>query len=141
MAQKIKLGARPKSFARTVTFPMIEGEEGCMEVQYRYRSRRELADLIDELQSAAQAQNEADIQAVKVKAEKNESIDPVKQKDVLEREVSLKVDYVMQIVDGWNLDEKLNRAAVEQLADEVPAAIGAIIETYRKAINEGRLGN
>jgi hypothetical protein len=141
MAQKIRLGARPKSFVRTITFPMIEGGEGCMELTFKYRSRKELAKLTDEVQAAAQAQHEADIAAIKAKAEKSESIEPLKQVDLLDRDVSLQVDYLMQVVEGWNLDEKFDRAAVEQLADEVPAAIGAAIEAYRKAINEGRLGN
>lgn len=141
MAQKIKLGGRPKSFARTITFAMVEGGEGCMEVQLAYRTRRELAKLTDEIQSAAQAQHDADIESIKAKSEKKESIDPLKQVDILDRDISLQVDYVMQVIEGWNLDEKFNRSAVEQLADEVPAAIAAVIETYRKAINEGRAGN
>jgi coenzyme F420-reducing hydrogenase alpha subunit len=141
MAQKIKLGNRPKSFARTITFAMVEGGEGCMELQFKYRSRKELAKLTDEVQSAAQAQHDADIESIKAKAEKKEPIEPLKQIDVLDRDISLQVDYLMQVVEGWNLDEKFDRAAVEQLADEVPAAISAAIETYRKAINEGRSGN
>jgi coenzyme F420-reducing hydrogenase alpha subunit len=141
MAQKIKLGARPKSFARTITFAMVEGGEGSMELVYRYRSRKELAKLTDEVQAAAQAQHDADMAALKAKAEKGETIEPLKQIDLLDRDVSLQVDYLMQVVEGWNLDEKFDRAAVEQLADEVPAAISVAIETYRKAINEGRLGN
>jgi hypothetical protein len=141
MAQRIKLGARPKSFVRTITFPMVEGGEGCMELTFKYRSRKELAKLTDEVQAAAQAQHEADIAAIKAKAAKNEPIEPLKQVDLLDRDMSLQVDYLMQVVEGWNLDEKFDRAAVEQLADEVPVAIAAAIETYRKAINEGRLGN
>jgi hypothetical protein len=141
MAQKIKLGNRPKSFARTITFAMLEGGEGRMEVTYKYRSRKELAKLTDEVQAAAQAQHEADIEAIKAKAEKKEPIEHLKQVDLLDRDISLQVDYLMQVVEGWDLDEKFDRSAVEQLADEVPAAITAAIETYRKAINEGRVGN
>jgi hypothetical protein len=120
---------------------MVEGGEGCMELTLKYRSRKELAKLTDEVQAAAQAQHEADIAAIKAKAAKNEPIEPLKQVDLLDRDMSLQVDYLMQVVEGWNLDEKFDRAAVEQLADEVPVAIAAAIETYRKAINEGRLGN
>lgn len=141
MAQKIKLGSRPKTFPRTVTFPMLEGGEGSIALQYRYRTRREMAELVDELQAANMAQAEADAAALKSRADKGEEIDKLKQTDFLEREMGLKVDYVLQIVDSWSLDEKLDRSSVEQLADEVPAAIGAIVEDYRKAINEGRLGN
>lgn len=142
MATKIKLGNRPKSFARTVTFAMIEGgEDGCMEVQLKYRTRKELAALTDEVQAAAQAQIDSDMDALKAKIEKKETVKALTQVDLLDRDMSLQVDYVMQVLTGWNLDEKLDRDAVEQLADEIPAAIAAIIEVYRTAINQGRLGN
>ncbi|MDN4052909.1 phage tail assembly chaperone [Massilia sp. YIM B02763] len=142
MAQKIKLGARPKSFTRLVAFPMIEGgEDGCIEVQFKYRTRKELAKLTDEVQGARQALHDADIEAIKAKADKNEPIDVFKQSDMIDRDISLTVDYLMQVMDGWNLDEKFDRRALEQLADEVPAALRAIVDTYRTAINEGRLGN
>jgi hypothetical protein len=141
MAQKIKLGSRPKSFARVIKFPMVEGGEGCMEVQYRYRTRSELASLTDEIQAAAKAQADSDFAAMKAKLDSGEMAETLKQADILDRDITLQVDYVMQAVDGWNLDEKFDRAAIEQLADELPAAISAIIENYRKAINEGRLGN
>lgn len=141
MASKIKLGNRPKSFSRTISFVMLEGGDGCMEVNYKYRTRTELAKLTDEIQSAAKAQADADVEAVKAKIEKKESIEPLKQIDLLDRDMSLQVDYIMQAVDGWNLDEKFDREAVEQLADELPAAIAALVDGYRRAINEGRLGN
>lgn len=141
MATKIKLGNRPKSFKRALTFGMVEGGDGSMEVQYKYRTRKELAQLTDEIQAAGRAQVEADHEALKAKIEKGETVTALTQADLLERDTSLQVDYIMQVVDGWNLDEKFDREAVEQLADEVPAAIAAIIETYRKAINEGRAGN
>lgn len=36
---KIKLGARPKNFTRTVSFPMLDGSTGKIEVTYKYRTR------------------------------------------------------------------------------------------------------
>jgi hypothetical protein len=141
MAQKIKLGARPKSFARPITFPMLEGGEGSIEVSFIYRTRKELAKLTDEVQANAKAQADVDIEAMKAKIEKGESVATLTQSDLLDRDISLQVDYVMKAIDGWNLDEKFNQASVMQLADELPAALKAIIDDYRKAINEGRLGN
>lgn len=140
-AQKVILGKRPTSFKRSISFPMIEGGEGCMDLDLKYRTRKELAALTDEIQAAGKAQAEADYDAAKAKIEAGAVIEVLTQTDLLERDITLQVDYVMQVVDGWNLDEEFSRAAVEQLADEVPAAIGAIIETYRKAVNEGRSGN
>lgn len=47
----------------------------------------------------------------------------------------------MQAVEGWNLDEPFALESVQQLADELPAAVAAIMDTYRSAITQGRLGN
>jgi len=141
MATKITLGQRPKSFDKTVEFKMLDGSDGCIPVSYRYRSRKELAEMTDEVQSVARAAVAADMEAVKAKIEKKEEVEPMKQIDITDREMSLQVDYIMQAVSGWGLDVKFDRAAVEQLVDEVPAAIPALVEAYRAAINQGRLGN
>lgn len=141
MAQKIILGKRPKSFDKTVEFTMLDGSAGCIPATYKYRTRKELAQLTDEIQSTAKAQAEADVEAMKAKIEKGETIEALKQVDLLDREMSLQVDYLMQALEAWGLDVKFDRGAVEQLADELPAAIPALIDGYRKAINEGRLGN
>lgn len=61
MAQKIKLGARPKTFARTVTFPMPGEEMGSIEVKFRYRSRSEFAEFVDNLQAEAKAAGDEEI--------------------------------------------------------------------------------
>jgi hypothetical protein len=141
MAQKIKLGARPKSFKRDITFPLLEGESGAIEVSYKYRTRSEFAKLTDELQAAAQAAGEAEIAKARAAVEAGEPVKPLTQIEMHEHTVAFQVDQVMQAVDGWNLDVPFDRKAVEQLADELPAAITAIIVGYRSAITEGRLGN
>jgi hypothetical protein len=141
MAQKIKLGARPKSFKRELTFALLEGESGAIEVSYKYRTRSEFAKLTDELQAAAQAAGEAEIAKAKAAVEAGEQVKPLSQLEMHEHTVAFQVDQVMQAVDGWNLDVPFDRKAVEQLADEVPAAITAIIVNYRSAIIEGRQGN
>jgi hypothetical protein len=141
MAQKIKLGARPKSFKREVTFPILEGESGSMEVTFKYRTRKEFAQLNDDMQATAQAAGETEIAKLKATAEAGEEIKPLTQLEMHEHTVALQADYLMQVVEGWNLDVPFNREAVEQLIDEVPGAIVAINTAYRTAITEGRLGN
>ena len=141
MAQKIKLGARLKSFAKTIDIVMLDGAAGCIPVTFRYRTRKENAVLVDELQAVTKAQAIADAAAMTAKIEKGEPIEMPKQVDLLDRELSVQVDYLMAALEGWGLDEEFDRAALEQLADELPQAIPALIDGYRKAINEGRLGN
>jgi len=126
---KIKLGATPKNFKKTVTFPMLDGSTGSIEITYRYRTRTDFGLFIDELMESA-----------KVKAPKDADAE-FSMADLMEKTAGSNADYVLQVVDGWNLDEDLTHGNVQQLADEMPAAVNAIMETYRVAVTEGRLGN
>lgn len=126
---KIKLGNRPKSFTRTVTFPMLDGTEGSIECVFKYRTRTEFGAFIDEIAEKAGA---------KPKAQEAEKFSLAA---LMEKTRDTNADYLLQVLDGWNLDVELSRDALAQLADECPAAATAIMETYRVAITEGRLGN
>lgn len=148
MAQivKIKLGARPKTFALPVTFDMI-GEDGkqtkgSIEFTAKYKTRKELAALSDEFQATVRTQTEADIAAAKMKIEAGEDLPMPTNSELLDRELSINIDFILQVLEAWNLeDQKFGRPALEQLAVEIPAAIPATMDAYRAAINQGRLGN
>jgi len=127
MANKIKLGSRPKSFKRVVTFPMVEGGDGAIEVSFKYRTRTEFGQFIDSLFDAA-------------KEEKPKDGD-FSMADLMGKTGDKNAAYLLDTIDGWNLDEPLNRETAEQLCDELPAAATAIMEAYRAAIVEGRVKN
>lgn len=125
---KIKLGAQPASFTRAVTFPMLDSTTGSIECQFKYRTRSQFGALVDEMATDAKT-DVADITQV----------------GSMERYMHLgsaaNARYLLKILDGWGLDQPLTPETAHQLADELPAAVGAIVETYRAAIIEGRLGN
>lgn len=137
---KITLGKRPKSFKRVVSFPMLDGTTGTIECQFKYRTRKEFGQFIDGITEAARALGK---QAEAEAAERADDQDPkpFSLAEHLEKTVGASADYTLQILDGWNLDYPLNKETLEQLSDELPGAMAAITETYRAAINEGRLGN
>ncbi|MEM5384138.1 phage tail assembly chaperone [Paraburkholderia phymatum] len=124
---KIKLGARPTNFKHVVKFPMLDGSEAAIEVTYKYRTRKEFGAFIDEVFAASKEERPAE--------------DEFSWAALMEKTGSANADYVMQAVEGWNLDEPFTRENVQQLADELPAAITAIMDSYRNAITQGRLGN
>ena len=128
MATKIKLGARPKSFVRVVTFPMLEGGTGSIECTFRYRTRSEFGVFIDKLMEAAGANAQSEGEKFSMA-------------ELMEKTAGQNAKYIMDVLDGWNLDEDLSQANLQQLADELPGAAAAIMETYRTACVEGRLGN
>lgn len=140
MATKITLGKRPTSFARTVTFPLLEGGEGCMEVRMKYRTRSELAAFDDELQAEIKVEAEKEAERVKKAIESGDPFG-MSQKEVISRQDAFNARYLQRTVEGWNLDIPYDQEAVAQLVDEIPAAVKAIIGDYRAAINEGRSGN
>lgn len=128
---KIVLGKRPKNFKRVVSFDLPEGGKGSIEVSLVYRTRKEFGAFVDELFEAAgvkpESQSDEDVKFSLAKA--------------LEKTVDTNSDYIMKIVDGWNLDADFSRASVQQMCDEYPGAAMAVIDSYRLAITEGRQGN
>lgn len=127
---KIILGKRPKSFKFKLKVLLHQGEED-MEVSYVYRTRSEYGAFVDALLRAAKV-TPASTSAEDVEFSLAQALE-------LTRDTN--ADYIMQIVDGWNLDVEFSRAAVVQMCDELPGVALAIINNYRAAITEGRLGN
>ncbi|WP_292041441.1 phage tail assembly chaperone [Massilia sp. UBA6681] len=140
-AQKITLGKRPESFSKEVTFPMLDGSTGCIKVDFKYRTRKEHAEFVDGIQASIEAKAKAEAERYKGLTDAGQEVPQIKQADIVGYQVAASVDTIMGAVKGWNLDIPFDREAVEQLVDELPAAVAAIVSTYREAIVEGRLGN
>lgn len=126
---KIKLGNRPKSFKRVVTFDMLEGGQGSIDCTFKYRTRSEFGVFIDALMEAAGAKDQ------QPEGEK------FSMRELMERTAGANADYILDVLQGWNLDEDLTKPNVQQLTDELPAAAAAIMEAYRTACLEGRAKN
>lgn len=127
MANKITLGQRPKTFKPVeIAFTMPNGDEGLIEVTYKYRTRTEFGTFIDGIfKDAGEKKQDAEFSM----------------KDLMEKTRDKNADYLIQCIDAWNLDVPLSVEALRQLSDEIPAAVSAIMEKYRIAAIEGRLGN
>jgi hypothetical protein len=130
---KIQLGARPKNFKHTVKFQMLDGTMGSVEVLFKYRTKKEFGEFIDELMESAKIQPPP--------ATGDEEPKPFSMTDMMEKTAGANADYILQVIEGWNLDGELTRDNVQAMADVYPAAAAAIMETYRTACVEGRLGN
>lgn len=128
---KIKLGSRPKNFSRIITVDLPEGGKGSVDMLFKYRTRTEFGEFIDQLLDKA---------GVAVKDTSEEAL-KFSLKEALEKTIEQNADYILQVADGWNLDKDFNRQNVLQLCDELPGAAQAIMDAYREAITTGRLGN
>ena len=126
---RIKLGATPKSFKRTVTVDLLDGTKGSIECDFIYRTRTEFGQFLDEIFKDA---------GVKPAASEDEK---VVIEEVMERTRDTNADYLLRVLQGWNLDEVLNKANLQQLCDEFPGVANAIMESYRTSVSEGRTKN
>jgi hypothetical protein len=122
---KITLGKPPKTFAPVVvSFTMPDKSEGSIECVFRYRTRKQFGEfLAGTFGDKSQEGKELDFAALIAQA------------------VDKNGTYMIDVLDSWNLDEKLTAETAAQLADEVPAAAAAIMAAYSAAVTEGRLGN
>lgn len=126
---KIVLGNRPKSFKRKVTVKMLDGTTGVIHVDFKYRTRKEFGAFVDEFNKARAER--------RIIAEREEFSN--EQQFALGAEDD--ADYILAIVDGWDLDQELSRENVMQLLDELPGAGVEIISTYRLAVVDGIVKN
>jgi hypothetical protein len=154
---KVKLGSRPKQIKRTVETTLPEGETGTIACVFKYRTRKEFGDFIDAMSTKALVSKEASKAEApppttkKPKRGKSApaaaAAEPAKaglifsMHDMMNKRCEAGADYLMEVLEGWDLDVPFSRAAVEQLCDELPGAAQDIMDAYRAAVVEGRLGN
>lgn len=130
---KIVLGKRPANFKKTVTIPMLDGSKGTVECVFRYRTKKEFGELVDGLINQGKTDQE--------ETQAGDDAPKFSVAEALAKAVDANAKYLLQLLEGWNLDVELSEEALEQLSDELPGAAAAIMETYRVACTEGRLGN
>ena len=122
----VTLGKAPKNFKKLVTFKMLDGTDGTIECLFKYRTVTAYGAMKDELTKDAGALD---------------PMDPSFWAKFMEKRRDKGGEFLAQILEGWNLDEGFTSAALQQLADEMPGAVAAIVQSYDAAIAEGRLGN
>ena len=128
MAAKIKLGQRPKTFKPfPVKFVMPDGSEGEIEVTYKYRTNKEFGSMINDTRLEAGEIPEVD--------------GKIDYKALHERIGRKSADHLLKSIEAWSLDEDITLAVLEQLCDELPAAMVALMSCYADACEKGRLGN
>jgi len=125
---KISLGKTPKSFKRVITVDMLDGTKGSIECEFKYRTRTEFGAFLDGIFADA---------GVKP----TDTDEKVAIAEIMEKTRDTNADYLIQVLDGWNLDDELNKANLQQLCDEFPGVANSIMEAYRTAVTEGRTKN
>lgn len=149
---KITLGNRPRTFKKEVTFPMLDGSEGSIEITFKYRTRKEYGAFVDDWQKQREERSRVEVQA---KLQQHEAaaaaateagqeapaLNLITQAELQAMAVDASADYIMAIAEGWDVDAPFSVETIQQLCDETPSAGAAISTAYRVALTEARLGN
>lgn len=131
---KVILGNRPKNFKHTVEFTDVDGEQYKIECVFKYRTRQEFADFFDQINA-----DERQLEAEKKNNEHGGDVFSLRR--FIESTDKANAKWIAAALEGWNLDFPMNGDTILQLVNEIPSASKAIMDAYRAAIVEGRLGN
>ena len=128
MANKIKLGSRPKTFKEIeIAVNLPTGEEGLIPVTFKYMTKTEFGAWQDSLNSG-----------VKVTA----ADEDFSWEKFYEQAGEKVADAVLGVIDSWGLDEPLSKKSIQAIEAECGAgALPAIFRAFGEACREGKLGN
>jgi isopentenyl diphosphate isomerase/L-lactate dehydrogenase-like FMN-dependent dehydrogenase len=123
-------GKRPEHIESTVKFPLPDGTQAEVKVQFVYRTRKEFGALWDEVAASGQEL------AKPIEGE------PITYEGLMGKGNAANAKSAMKYIAGWEgVPVELSEASLEQLFDEAPAALQAFWEAYRSAVLTGHLGN
>lgn len=136
--KKLKLGGNPKTFKKNIDVVLLEGGTAPLQITYKYRTRSQFAELVDENIAAAE---------VEAQTAKNAELDPAGESQrvtVAENFATLdaaRAKHVLKIAEGWDLDDEFTEANLLQFEDENPGTLTAIANAYAQAVAEARTKN
>jgi len=126
---KIVLGQRPEKFTRLVKFPMLDGTDGVIKCEFKFRTKTEYAELVDSVSKATRASLERPDGELPDYAE------------IMREAASKNAGYMKDILLGWDLEGEINDENLQEISNTYPAATQAILDAYRVGCIEGKLGN
>jgi hypothetical protein len=143
---KFKLGAPPRNFAKTIE--LVQHDGNVIEIAFSliYRTRTGLAELMDHKFSEQQAAVKAAAlppadQDAETEVAAEVEAKPISVAEIVRKNDGELADWVMRLVDGWDLDEPFNKVNLLKLEDQFPGTMGLIDAAYNKAVMERRVKN
>lgn len=133
MASKIILGTRPKTFKPfPVKFEMPDGSEGIINATFRYETKKEFGKRLDAISAAEKEKASTVVSDGKVS---------FSWEAFLSSSIEATAAHVLDGLASWDLDIPVSKESMEQMGDEIPAALAALAAAWASACREGRLGN
>jgi hypothetical protein len=129
VSTKIKLGQRPTTFKPIpVKFFMPDGTEGIITATYAYKTRTDYSKFLNKVFEANGEE----------KPEDESKIDFVA---LAQKNGEKTAEQLLEAIKEWDQEFDLNKENLMTLADELPAAVGALFSSFADACNKGYLGN
>ncbi|MFS2007973.1 phage tail assembly chaperone [Duganella sp. CT11-25] len=136
----IKLGKNPKNFTRDIPLVTMDGVADVLVITYKYRSRLEFAELLDE---RVAAENMLNAQEAAQAAAIADGAAPV-QKSAAEgftKASKEAAESVLEIATGWDIDDPFTVDKLMELESDFPGALMDIQNMYQAALLEVRRKN
>ena len=126
---KIVLGSTPKTFKRfPVRFELPDGEEGVINVTYKYKTRSGYGEYLNDLFKSSGEKA----------PERNTEVDFV---ELYKKTGAKSAEKLVEAIDSWDFEYPLSADTLAQLHDEIPSALAALAGALQAACTEGKLGN
>lgn len=131
---------------REVTIPTPDGRGLKIKLDYVYRDRDQMAELIEEHMRRGRSairQMSQQAEALDLRDEGDDAAEAWKQhaRKMASEATARDVDGILQVARGWNIDAPFGAESVAKLCRKYPGAAAAILTDYRVTMTEGRLGN
>ncbi|MGY2258115.1 phage tail assembly chaperone [Pseudomonas sp. SDO55104_S430] len=123
---KIAPGA---TFKTEVEIPRVGFDPVKVEIEFKYRDRKELSKYYDKWNTQRDALTQ---EAMK---------DGATWEAATERQIALEVGQIKDIAVGWGFDEEFTEEAITELVTTCVGAPAAVLDAYQKAYAVARLGN
>lgn len=125
MARKFKI-AQEATFKAPVTIPRVGGDPIVVNMEYKYLTRKELADLYESWQEYAKG----------IDIKEGQSLG-----EITDLEVGLQVKQLSDILVGWEFEDEFNEENISQFVIACIGATPAVLDKYQEAYSKTQLGN
>lgn len=133
MAKSFKIQMNP-TFKTAVKIPRVGGEPLSVTFEFIAMDRRSLAKVFDNWKK----ENIEMIEAAQA-AEENGS--PFTLEEWADREITLQVKQIKDVVKGWGFDDEFNDENIEALVNSSISVTNAILEQYNDGYTRAQQGN
>lgn len=136
---KFAFGKTPETFKRTVEVIDIDGNASEIEFTFKYRTKKQFAELLDEGIKAAKAEY-----AASVPESEKSGLDAISDQfytDLTAKNDKKSAEHVLKIAKGWDLEDAFTIEKLMELEDRYSGSLQTIAQVYAKAVSEVRTKN